>query len=159
MHRLSQMARIPGGGCFDQSLFMFIHKIYRRSGDDDDDDDDDSEEDDSEEEEEEEEEEVGEEESDEEKPELTRAQRKELKKKQAQAKQASKDEEEDDELMINPNRVQKNLTISDLNEPRQLSRRERYALVRNHRLTAVWRSYPENRRRRRRQKNVTGRCI
>lgn len=139
MHRLSQMARIPGG-CPDQLLFMFIHKIYRRNGDDDDDDDDDSEEDDSEEEEEEGEEEVGEEESDEEKPELTRAQRKELKKKQAQAKQAVKeqaDEDEDDELMINPNRVQKNLTISDLNEPRQLSRRERYALVRNHHLAAV----------------------
>lgn len=105
--------------------------------DDDDDDDDESEEDDSEEEEEEEEEEVGEEESDKEKPELTRAQRKELKK-QAQVKQAVKeqaDEDEEDELMINPNRVQKNLTISDLNEPRQLSRRERYALF----VIIIWR--------------------
>ncbi|KAF5353398.1 hypothetical protein D9756_008008 [Leucocoprinus leucothites] len=90
------------------------------------------EDDDSEEEEpgEEEEEEEEEEDSDEEKPELTRAQRKELKKKQVQAKQAAKEpgekgEEDEDEDLINPNHVQKKLTISDLSNPRELSRRER----------------------------------
>lgn len=127
----------PRWECCEINCFlMFIHKIYRRNRDDDDDD---SEEDEPEEEEEEEgegeEEEEEEEESEKEKPELTRVQRKELKKKQAQAKQAAKeqgDEDEEDEDLINPNRVQKNLTISDLNEPRQLSRRERYVLVHNH---------------------------
>ncbi|KIL65417.1 hypothetical protein M378DRAFT_162035 [Amanita muscaria Koide BX008] len=53
--------------------------------------------------------------------ELTRAERKELKKKQAE----KEDEEEEDPDLINPNHVQKKLTISDLNNTRELTRREK----------------------------------
>jgi len=81
-------------------------------------------------EEESEEEESGEEESEEEsgeegKPELTRIEKRELKKKEAAAKQKKPEGEEEDEDLINPNHVQKKLNISDLNEPRELTRRER----------------------------------
>ncbi|KAL1751983.1 casein kinase substrate phosphoprotein PP28-domain-containing protein [Schizophyllum commune] len=92
--------------------------------------------DDSDEEEEEEEEE---EESEEEEgsggedkagqPEMTRAERRELKKKQAaeKAKKAGGEDEDDDEDLINPNHVTKKMNISDLNAPRELTRREREA--------------------------------
>ena len=68
-------------------------------------------------------------------PELTRQQRREMKKKQgpkvkdAKAKpgEEDEDEDEDDEDLINPNHVQKKMNISDLGEPRELTRRERYA--------------------------------
>lgn len=52
-----------------------------------------------------------------------------MKKKEAAAKQKKKEDgdgENEDEDLVNPNHVQKKLNISDLNEPRQLSRRERY---------------------------------
>ncbi|EKM75418.1 hypothetical protein AGABI1DRAFT_116422 [Agaricus bisporus var. burnettii JB137-S8] len=112
----------------DASSFPGGRDPRKKNADGDDDDDDDSEEDseeDEDEDEDDEEEESGKEEEG--KPELTREQRRELKKKQVQAKQAAKDGEEDeeDEDLINPNHVQKKLTISDLNEPRQLTRRER----------------------------------
>jgi len=60
------------------------------------------------------------------KPELTRQERRDLKKKEAaaKAKKEEGDEEEDPDL-INPNHVQKKLNISDLNSPRELTRRER----------------------------------
>ncbi|KAG2005706.1 hypothetical protein CC2G_002089 [Coprinopsis cinerea AmutBmut pab1-1] len=100
-----------------------------------DDDDDDSEEDSEEESEDGSEEGSSEEEEEEDQPQLTRAERKELKKKQALEKAKGKtkatgsgdddDEDEDDSDLINPNHVQKKMTISDLNAPRELSRRER----------------------------------
>jgi hypothetical protein len=85
-------------------------------------------------------------------PELTRAQRKELKKKQggkekekaeaaaARAKERAKakedgeeedesDEGDDDDFLVNPNRVQKKMTISDLSKPVELTRRERWVLL------------------------------
>lgn len=106
--------------------YHLFHRAHRDKEEDD------SEEEEDEEEGSEEEEESEEEESGEEQPELTRAQRREMKKKQVQAKQAAKqpqqdgiDEDDEDADLINPNHVQKKLTISDLNEPRQLSRRER----------------------------------
>jgi len=34
-------------------------------------------------------------------------------------------EEDKDELLVNPNHVQKKLTISDLDQPRELTRKER----------------------------------
>jgi len=82
-----------------------------------------------EEEEEEEEEESEEEGSDEAEgegagSELTRTERRDLKKKQAAQK--AKDEEEEDPDLINPNHVTKKMNISDLNSPRELTRRERY---------------------------------
>ncbi|KAJ6554530.1 casein kinase substrate phosphoprotein PP28-domain-containing protein [Mycena capillaripes] len=92
-------------------------------------DDEDGSDDEDEEEEEEEEEEESEEEpaaggSAEPQPELSRAERKELKKKQAAAKQKQEGGDEDEDL-INPNHVSKKMNISDLNAPRELSRRER----------------------------------
>ncbi|KAF5329357.1 hypothetical protein D9619_008935 [Psilocybe cf. subviscida] len=85
-------------------------------------------EEDSEEEEDEEEESSEEEESGgEAKPELSRAERKALKKKEADAKnkkEGSGEEEEDPDL-VNPNHVTKKMNISDLNAPRELTRRER----------------------------------
>ncbi|KAH7108422.1 casein kinase substrate phosphoprotein PP28-domain-containing protein [Auriculariales sp. MPI-PUGE-AT-0066] len=65
--------------------------------------------------------------------ELSRAERKALKKKQGPKKGApgaakgSDDEEDDDDDddLVNPNHVQKKLTISDIGAPRELSRRER----------------------------------
>jgi predicted nucleic acid-binding Zn-ribbon protein len=93
------------------------------------------EEDDSEEdvEEEEEEEESEEEEEAPAAPEgagTSRAERKAQKKKsKVEEKTEEKDEEEDDEDedLVNPNRAGiKNLNISDLSAPRELSRRERY---------------------------------
>jgi hypothetical protein len=101
---------------------LISHPIGRRSRDKDDKE---SEEEDSQESDEEEESE--DEESDEEQTELTREQRREMKKKQTQAKQEDVDGEDDEDAdLINPNHVQKKLTISDLNEPRQLTRRERF---------------------------------
>ncbi|QRV95766.1 casein kinase substrate phosphoprotein PP28 protein [Ceratobasidium sp. AG-Ba] len=102
------------------------------------------EEDDSEEEEEEEEEEDDEEEGEEEeggseaKPEMSRAERKALKKKQGGKQKAggistikeggSGEDSQDDLDLINPNRgPMKNLSISDINAPRELTRREREA--------------------------------
>ncbi|EIM84459.1 uncharacterized protein STEHIDRAFT_100512 [Stereum hirsutum FP-91666 SS1] len=70
-------------------------------------------------------------------PELTRAERKALKQKQGpktKAKKEKKDGEDeegeegeggDDDVLVNPNHVTKKMNISDLNEPRQLSRKER----------------------------------
>ncbi|KAF8968811.1 casein kinase substrate phosphoprotein PP28-domain-containing protein [Flammula alnicola] len=79
--------------------------------------------------EEESEEEESEEESGEETkagPELTRTERREMKKKQGDAKlKKGEEEEEEDPDLINPNHVQKKLNISDLNAPRELTRRER----------------------------------
>ena len=61
---------------------------------------------------------------------MTRQERKELKKKQAaekaKAKAIAEGDEEEDDLLINPNRMAKKMDISSLNEPKQLSRRERY---------------------------------
>ena len=59
---------------------------------------------------------------------MTRAERRELKKKQAaeKAKKAGGEDEDDDEDLINPNHVTKKMNISDLNAPRELTRRERY---------------------------------
>ncbi|KAJ7161014.1 casein kinase substrate phosphoprotein PP28-domain-containing protein [Mycena filopes] len=57
-------------------------------------------------------------------PELSRAERKELKKKQAAAKQAVPEDDEDEDL-INHNHVTKRMNISDLNAPKELTRRER----------------------------------
>ncbi|CAE7231373.1 unnamed protein product [Rhizoctonia solani] len=89
--------------------------------------------DDEEDEEEEEEEEEGPNEA---QPELSRAERKALKKQQGAKgkgkgigtiKEGSEDSEDDSDL-INPNHVQmKNLSISDVGAPRELSRREREA--------------------------------
>lgn len=87
--------------------------------------------------EEEEEEESEEEESEEEAPteqqaELTRAERRELKKKQKQKpqqKDGDEEEEDDDPLLANTNRaIGKKLNISDLSAPRELTRKERYAV-------------------------------
>ncbi|KAF8438430.1 casein kinase substrate phosphoprotein PP28-domain-containing protein [Boletus edulis BED1] len=60
-------------------------------------------------------------------PGLTRTERRELKKKQAAEKQAQKqgiDEDDEDADLINPNHVEKKLTISDLGSI-QLTRKER----------------------------------
>ncbi|KAJ7938422.1 casein kinase substrate phosphoprotein PP28-domain-containing protein [Mycena leptocephala] len=92
----------------------------RKNDDDDDSDDDEEEEEESEEESEEEPAAGG---SAEPQPELSRAERKELKKKQAAAKQQEGDDEDED--LINPNHVSKKMNISDLNAPRELTRRER----------------------------------
>ena len=54
---------------------------------------------------------------------LTRAEKRDLKK-QAEEKEGNEAEEDPD--LINPNHVQQKLNISDLNTPRELSRRERY---------------------------------
>jgi cobalamin biosynthesis protein CobT len=88
----------------------------------------DTDEEDEDEDEEGSEEEESEEESGEEgKPELTRQERRDLKKKAAAAKEKKNEEgdEEEDPDLINPNHVQKKLNISDLNSPRELTRRER----------------------------------
>lgn len=54
-----------------------------------------------------------------------------MKKKEGDKKKAAEgDEDEDDPDLINPNHVQKKMNIADLNEPRQLSRRERCVPVR-----------------------------
>ena len=58
--------------------------------------------------------------------ELTRAERRELKKAQAAKKQEAEEEDPD---LINPNHVEKKLTISDLAAPKELSRRERSVVV------------------------------
>ncbi|CCO28737.1 28 kDa heat-and acid-stable phosphoprotein OS=Homo sapiens GN=PDAP1 PE=1 SV=1 [Rhizoctonia solani AG-1 IB] len=70
-------------------------------------------------------------------PEMTRAERKALKKQQGTKqkgkgigtiKEGSEEGSEDDSDLINPNRVpMKNLSISDVGAPRELSRREREA--------------------------------
>lgn len=90
------------------------------------------EEEESSEEEEEEEEESEEESEEEETPqqaELTRAQRKELKKSKKQATQRAEDEDEDEDaepLTANPNLASaKQMSLSALNAPRELSRKER----------------------------------
>ncbi|CAE6479124.1 unnamed protein product [Rhizoctonia solani] len=89
-------------------------------------------EDDDEEEEEEEEDDAGPSES---QPEISRAERKALKKQQGSKqkgkgigtiKEGSGEDSEDDSDLVNPNHVQmKNLSISDVGAPRELSRRER----------------------------------
>ncbi|KAF8797546.1 hypothetical protein BYT27DRAFT_7228913 [Phlegmacium glaucopus] len=56
-------------------------------------------------------------------PELTRIEKRDLKKKEAAEKQKKAEEEDPD--LINPNHVQQKMNISDLNTPRELSRRER----------------------------------
>ena len=61
-------------------------------------------------------------------PELTRTERRQLKKKQAAQKQEGGEEGEDADL-INPNHVEKKLNISDLGAPRELTRRERCAII------------------------------
>ena len=61
-------------------------------------------------------------------PEMSRAQRKELKKQQG-AKKAAAEEDDEDEDLINPNHVKKQLTISDLGKPKELTRRERYVMI------------------------------
>ncbi|KAF5392128.1 hypothetical protein D9757_003197 [Collybiopsis confluens] len=102
--------------------------------DEDDDDEDDSEEEESEEEEDEEDEGT----QQEAKPELSRTERKELKKKQTADKLKQKqkqsgggggsdDDSDDDSDLINPNHVKRQMNISDLNAPRELSRKEREA--------------------------------
>ncbi len=53
-----------------------------------------------------------------------------MKKKEGDKKAAGEDEDEEDPDLINPNHVQKKMNIADLNEPRQLSRRERCVPVR-----------------------------
>ena len=59
-------------------------------------------------------------------PELTRTEKRDLKKKQAEKQKQTEDEDPD---LINPNHVQQKMNISDLNTPRELTRRERYARV------------------------------
>jgi hypothetical protein len=61
---------------------------------------------------------------------LSRQERKALKKKQGaeKAKQSiEEDSEEEDDLLVNPNRAAKKMNISTLEEPRELTRRERSA--------------------------------
>ncbi|PPQ79329.1 hypothetical protein CVT25_002559 [Psilocybe cyanescens] len=60
--------------------------------------------------------------------EISRTERREMKKKEAAEKLKQKEDGaggDNDEDLVNPNHVQKKLNISDLNEPRQLTRRER----------------------------------
>ena len=54
--------------------------------------------------------------------------RRDMKTKQAEAKQTPEAGDIDEDL-INPNHVQHKMTISDLNTPRELTRRERYASI------------------------------
>ncbi|KAG8689269.1 hypothetical protein FRC11_003477 [Ceratobasidium sp. 423] len=99
--------------------------------------DDDEEEEEKEEEEEEEEEEEDSGPSEPTQPEMTRAERKALKKQQGSKqkgkgigtiKEGSGEDSEDDSDLVNPNHVpMKNLSISDMGAPRELSRREREA--------------------------------
>ncbi|KAF8637117.1 hypothetical protein AX17_003021 [Amanita inopinata Kibby_2008] len=98
--------------------------------------DDDEDEEEEVEEEEEDEDEDGEDE-DGEKSDLTRAQRKELKKQQAAEKQKADGEEEDPDF-INPNHVTKKMTISDLNSPRELTRREREQKAKQEAKDSYW---------------------
>ncbi|CAE6512662.1 unnamed protein product [Rhizoctonia solani] len=110
--------------------------------------------DDDEEESEEEEEEEEEEESDDAgpsgsaQPEMTRAERKALKKQQGAKqkgkgigtiKEGSGEESEDDSDLVNPNHVpMKNLSISDVGAPRELSRREREAKEKKEKEQKYW---------------------
>ena len=60
--------------------------------------------------------------------ELSRADRKALKKQGKKKQVAQEDEEEDDDddpLLANPNRTMGRMKISDLNAPRELTRKER----------------------------------
>ena len=117
------------------SLILPSPRRGAQEADDEDGSDEDEDSDEDEEEEEEEEEEGGEAAGE---SELSRAERRELKKKQAteRAGKAAKEEKrndgadddgdnDEDELLANPNHVTKKLNISDLSEPRQLTRRER----------------------------------
>ncbi|KAG8723187.1 hypothetical protein FRC12_019723 [Ceratobasidium sp. 428] len=108
----------------------------KQQGEEEDEEEEEEEEEEDEEEEEEEEEEEGEPASSAQ-PELSRAERKALKKKQG-AKQKggigtikegeSGEESQDDSDLVNPNHVaMKNLSISDISAPRELTRREREA--------------------------------
>ncbi|RDB23881.1 heat- and acid-stable phosphoprotein [Hypsizygus marmoreus] len=106
--------------------------IYNRRGPRKNDDDDEASEEESEEEEDSSEEDESEDEaapgvggSKAPEPELSRVERRELKKKQAAQKQAALAEDDEDADLINPNRVERKLNISDLGAPRELSRRER----------------------------------
>lgn len=56
-------------------------------------------------------------------PELGRVEKRDLKRKEAADKQKKAEDEDPD--LINPNHVQQKMNISDLNGPRELSRRER----------------------------------
>ena len=60
-------------------------------------------------------------------PALSRTEKRDLKKKQAEEGQRQAEVEDPD--LINPNHVQQKMNISDLNTPRGLSRRERYAKI------------------------------
>ncbi|KAL5638842.1 hypothetical protein ACGC1H_003259 [Rhizoctonia solani] len=112
-------------------------RANRRKKQEEEDDDDDEEDDDEEGEEDEEEEEDDDAGPSESQPELSRAERKALKKQQGSKqkgkgigtiKEGSGEDSEDDSDLINPNHVQmKNLSISDVGAPRELSRREREA--------------------------------
>ncbi|KAG8724629.1 hypothetical protein FRC09_016387 [Ceratobasidium sp. 395] len=109
----------------------------KQQGEEDEEEEEEEEEEEDEEEEEEEEEEEGEPASSTQ-PEISRAERKALKKKQG-AKQKgggigtikegeSGEESQDDSDLVNPNHVaMKNLSISDISAPRELTRREREA--------------------------------
>jgi cobalamin biosynthesis protein CobT len=162
----SQMAKTQGILCCNLFILHGISLSHRRDKDEDDDDSEKDSDEDSDEDEEEEEEESEEEESEEGKSELTRAQRKEMKKKQIQAKAAAKEQEgedgdDEDADLINPNHVQKKLTISDLNEPRKLTRRERWALLtrdylNDHCLTLAFREQQEKKEADQRYWNVCG---
>ncbi|THH04501.1 hypothetical protein EW146_g10162 [Bondarzewia mesenterica] len=119
-----------GGRSFSRNLQLDENgtavSMDRRRRDKDEDSEDDSEE--KEEEEESEDEDDGPSSGLHNESELSRLERKELKRKQAALKSAEdgEEEEEEDELLVNPNRVTKKMTISELNEPRQLTRRERF---------------------------------
>ncbi|KAI6134346.1 casein kinase substrate phosphoprotein PP28-domain-containing protein [Pisolithus croceorrhizus] len=102
----------------------------RKDGELDEDEDDSNEETSSEEDEEEEEEEEEEQgETSISQPQLSREERRALKAQEKLKKQQQPDanEEEEDPDLINPNHVQRKLNISDLNSPRELTRREREA--------------------------------
>jgi hypothetical protein len=125
--------------------------------------------DDSEDEDEEEEEGSSEEESSEEEaattsttaqPELSRQEKRDLKKKQAEDKQKQAEDEDPD--LINPNHVQQKMNISDLNTPRELSRRERYVKIIHIYLIFIYLNifFPlESRRRNEKQRIGIGRLV
>lgn len=109
----------------------FTCRAVRRKRRDEGDDDDEEEEEEEEEESEESEEESAPATSAAPQQELTRAERRQLKKQKGQAATQNGDEDEDeDPILANPNiTVGKRMNISDLNAPRELTRKERYVCI------------------------------
>ncbi|KAI6101746.1 casein kinase substrate phosphoprotein PP28-domain-containing protein [Pisolithus croceorrhizus] len=128
--------RRGGGRSFSKNLEVdangtAVSKDDRRKARELDEDDSDSNEETSSEEDEEDEEEEEEEqgETSVSQPQLSREERRALKSQEKLKKQQQPDvnEEEEDPDLINPNHVQRKLNISDLNSPRELTRKEREA--------------------------------